>query len=145
MFNHYECYGKFDNESRNEVGSILIRRIKKRFLFIVVTKKMDNFNLKLYLSEIDSIKKYLDSSSDLVKNLNELDNYLEQANCVNHSGLYTVTDESETFLNLQNDSLSVKVNKDETKQKLLFKITNLINQSIDSTKIIMLVYKRQKK
>jgi hypothetical protein len=106
---------------------------------------MDSFNLKLYLSEIDSIKKYLDSSSDLVKNLNELDNYLEQANCVNHSRLYTVTDESETFFNLQNDSLSVKVNKDETKQKLLFKITNLINQSIDSTKIIMLVYKRQKK
>ena len=100
---------------------------------------MESFNLKLYLAEIDSVKKYLHSSSDLLKHLNELDNYLEQVKCVKKSRLFFFTEESDNFFNLENNPFNVKVNKEETKQKLLFKITSLINQSIHSTKNIMLV------
>ena len=101
---------------------------------------MESFNLKLYMAEIDSVKKYLYSSSDLSKHLNELDNYLEQVKCVNKSRLFLHLDESDTVFDFENKISSLcKVNKEETKQKLLFKITSLINESIHSTKIIMLV------
>lgn len=106
---------------------------------------MESFNLKLYLTEIDAIKKYLYSSSDLLGHLNELDNYLEQVKCVKKSRLFLLSDESETFFNVEKDSFNVKVNKEETKQKLLFKITSLINQSIHSTKLILLVKQKKKK
>lgn len=106
---------------------------------------MENFNLKLYMAEIDSVKKYLHSSSDLSKHLNELDNYLEQVKCVNKSRLFLHLDESDAIFDFENKFSSLcKVNKEETKQKLLFKITSLINESIHSTKIIMLVKSKKK-
>jgi len=37
MLSHYEFYGKFDNEI--EVGSVLIRRIKKDFYLLLLQKR----------------------------------------------------------------------------------------------------------
>ena len=53
------------------------------------------------MAEIDSVKKYLHSSSDLSKHLNELDNYLEQVKCVNKSRLFLHLDESDAIFDFE--------------------------------------------
>lgn len=84
------------------------------------SKLETNFDLKLYLNSINSIGKELElnSSTQLGKNLNELDNYLNQINCIKKSFIFN------------NEEINKELNNKEIKQKLLFKINQLVNQNI---------------
>ena len=99
---------------------------------------MSGFDLKSYLSQIDSIKAYLNVTSPLQTHLKDLDNYLEQIKCINHTSLFSSNNDGQTFLNLDSSS-SITLNKEEAKQKLLFKITSLLNENIQLIKATMLV------
>ena len=115
---------------------------------------IEDFNLKSYLHEVDSIKKLLNteqsnsssSSTDLHKNLNELDNYLDQIKCVNLASLFNVKNDDDeddknfNTSNLNNEASNLtKLNKLETKQKLLLKLTRLVNESIQLIQMALLV------
>ena len=100
---------------------------------------------KAYLHELDSIRNELASASEMSKHLAELDNYLEQIKCVKTSSLFKIKDDEETscFFNTSNLSIDAsnltKVNKLETKQKLLFKVTRLVNESVQQIQLTLLV------
>ena len=99
---------------------------------------MQDSSMKSYLKEIDSIKKYLYSSSQLRIYLSDLDNYLEQIKCVNRSSLFEKDKDNQALFNLDLTA-NIRLSKEETKQKLLFKITSLANDSIQLVKAALLV------
>jgi hypothetical protein len=84
-----------------------------------------NFNLSVYLNEVNSIIKLVES--DLLQTcLSELGNYIEQLKVVRESSIFE-DDSNNCF----------KINLSEARSNLLFKLNQLISQKIEEIEVIM--------